>query len=123
MSDIVLPNSDQDNNPKDKFNIELSLSCMDFLKSQGIMPGQQPNPKILDYWADKLQHSYQFEVPTEEVIRFFNIPENHRNLIDEKKYSVHTLILEYEPNYMIAKIQCTLTLNELPFIKDIKDKL
>lgn len=138
MSDIILPNGEKADNLKqkdlndidpevflnhDKYITELNISCMDFLKGQGLQPGQMPRQKLLDFWASKLQEFYQLKANSEEVMAFFRVPEKFQERLAQKQYSVRELILDYNAEYMVLKIQLTLTLNDTPWIPGVTDNL
>lgn len=136
MSDIILPNGEKtikDQNGKeididsftnhDTYTTVINISCMDFLKSQGIQPGEQPNEKVLNFWASKMQEHYQLKATPEEVIMFFGMPEKYKDRIAQRQYSVREMIRGFEKELMVLDLQLKLTLNDVPYIPGVTDNI
>lgn len=103
---------------KTKFITTFNLSYLDWMKERGVA---ELGPEAMDEIVGSIRMNYQLKLPTDEVMRFFAIPEKFRKKIESKNYSVREFIKQNDTTHFVLVTDFILTINETPFIPGIED--
>ena len=101
------------------FITDFNLSYMEYCKKNEI---EEPDEDTLNDWAKKTENKYQYDDDINDVMKFFNIPDEFKEEIEKNHYLVTARVTLNDSVNKMVVIHCVLTITAKPHVELLKEE-